>query len=117
MANPADGKRGLTNLSALAPWIAVQRQAPLLLTSDKGDDAGEVIQQALRTGELCRAESLILLGDLTALPMLQRPNPAAGKDANIEMEPLTPSGNEPFTLATGRLFAEDLSSAELLIRS
>src|SRR5438552_3659487 len=28
VANPADGKRGLTNLSALAPWIAVQRQAP-----------------------------------------------------------------------------------------
>jgi hypothetical protein len=115
VANPSDGKRGLTNLSALAPWIAVQRQAALLLTSDKGDDASEVIQEALRTGELCHVESLILLGDRTGLPMLQRPNPAAGKDANIEMEPLTPSGNEPFTLATGRLFADDLSMIPLLL--
>jgi hypothetical protein len=115
VANPADGKRGLTNLSALAPWIAIQRWAALLLTSDKGDDAGKIIHQALETDDLRHAENLILLGDLTALPMLQRPNPAAGKDANIEMEPMTPSGSEPFTLATGRLFADDLSLIPLLV--
>ncbi len=96
VANPTDGQRGLTNLSPLAPWIAIQRRAALLLTSDKGDDAGEIIQQALRTRDLRHAESLILLGDLTALPMERRTNPVAGKDAYIEMEPLTPSGNDSF---------------------
>ena len=115
VANPDDGPRGLTNLSPLAPWIAIQRRAVLLLTSDKGDDTGEIIQQALRTRDLRHADSLILLGDLTALPMERRPNPVAGKDAFIEMEPLTPSGNDPFTLATGRLFADDPSLIPLLL--
>jgi hypothetical protein len=113
--NPADGKRGLTNMSALAPWIAIQRRAALLLTADDGNNAGEIIQQALKTRDLRHAETLILLGDLTALPMEKRPNPVAGKDTYIEMEPLTPSGREPFTLAVGRLFADDLGLVPLLL--
>jgi hypothetical protein len=39
--------------------------------------------------------------------MERRPNPAAGKDTEITMEPLTPQGDELFTLATGRLFHKD----------
>jgi hypothetical protein len=113
--NPADGKRGLTNMSALAPWIAIQRRAALLLTADNGNNAGEIIQQALKTRDLRHAETLILLGDLTALPMEKRPNPVAGKDTYIEMEPLTPWGREPFTLAVGRLFADDLGLVPLLL--
>jgi hypothetical protein len=115
VANPADGKRGLTNLSPLAPWVAIQRRAALLLTKENGDDAGDTIQQGLRTRDLSHAESLFLVGDLSALPMERRPNPVVGKDAYIEMEPMTPAGNEPFTLATGRLFADDPSLIPLLL--
>jgi hypothetical protein len=115
VTNPADGKRGLTNMSVLAPWIAIQHRAALLLTGEKGDDAGDIIRQALETSDLRRVETLILVGDLNALPMEKRPNPIAGKDAFIEMEPLTPSGREPFTLATGRLFADDLGLIPLLL--
>jgi hypothetical protein len=48
--------------------------------------------------------------------MEQRPNPIPdGKDPMIEMEPLTPLGNEPFTFATGRLFNEDPSVVTLVL--
>src|SRR5262249_42347860 len=63
--------------------------------------------QALLKRDLRDAESLLLVGDLSNLPMERRPNPAAGKDQFIEMEPGTPSGTEAFTLATGRFFADD----------
>jgi hypothetical protein len=107
VTNPADIRPGQTSMSALAPWIAIQHRAALLLTNDKGDDAGNEIRQALGTRDLREAESLILVGDLSALPMERRPNPIAGKDQYIEMEPMTPAGTEPFTFATGRLFADD----------
>src|SRR5262249_6211681 len=94
---------------------AIQRRAALLLTNENGDNAGDIIQQALRTRDLRHAETLTLVGDLTVLPMERRPNPVAGKDAYIEMEPITPAGNEPFTLATGRLFADDPSLVLLLL--
>ncbi len=47
--------------------------------------------------------------------MPRRPNPAPGKDEFIEMEPMTPSGTEPFTLATGRLFHRDLNIVALML--
>ncbi len=107
VANPADGQQGHTRLSTLAPWVAVQHGAALLLTNDKGDDAGQIIHEALRTRDLSRVDTLTLVGDLNAIPMERRPNPVAGKDQFIEMEPMTPTGTEPFTLATGRLLADD----------
>jgi hypothetical protein len=107
LANPADIRPGQTSMSALAPWIAIQHRAALLLTNDKGDDAGNVTRRALITRDLRETESLILVGDLSALPMERRPNPIAGKDQYIEMEPMTPAGMEPFTLATGRFFGDD----------
>jgi hypothetical protein len=115
LANPADARGGLSPMSMLAPWIAMQRRAALLFTNEKGDNSESVISEALQTRMLHRAESLILLGDLTALPMLRRPNPVPGKDAFIEMEPMTPNDNEPFTLATGRLFADDPALVLLLL--
>jgi hypothetical protein len=102
-------------MSALAPWVAMQHQAALLLTNDKGDDAGQIIRGALQTRDLGRAETLTLVGDLNAIPMERRANPAAGKDLYIEMEPMTPTGTEPFTLATGRLFADDPALVLLLL--
>jgi hypothetical protein len=48
--------------------------------------------------------------------MDKRPNPVPeGKDAEIEMEPLTPTADEPCSFATGRVFAENLSLAALLL--
>jgi hypothetical protein len=112
VTNPSDGKPE----SALAPWIALTHQAPLLLTNDKGSNVGELIRAAWKKPALRQLDTMILAGDLTALPMERRPNPiAGGKDAEIEMEPLTPTGTEPFTLATGRLFSADPSMIPLML--
>jgi hypothetical protein len=107
VTNPADAERGLGNLSRLAPWVAVQHGAALLCTNESGDNTVAVVNSALKKPELARADSLILVAGLKAIPMEHRPNPVPGKDASIEMEPLTPVGSEPFTFATGRLFHED----------
>jgi hypothetical protein len=109
VANPADiQSRERGGMSRLAPWIALQKRAALLLTNEAGDNTVKVVQEALKKPQLRRAESLILVGNLKALPMERRPNPVAGKDAFIEMEPLTPKrASDPFIFATGRLFHED----------
>ena len=48
--------------------------------------------------------------------MERRPNPIPdSKDPYIEMEPLTPTGHQPFSFATGRLFNEDPSVVALVL--
>jgi hypothetical protein len=115
VANPGDTQSGLGGLSTLAPWVALQRRAALLLTNDKGDDAAARVQAALKNPHLLRAEALILVASLKAIPTERRPNPVAGKDTHIEMEPLTPTGSEPFSFATGRLFHEDRGLVPLML--
>jgi len=115
VANPFEGQKGRNSMSALAPWIAVQHQAALLLTNEKGDDAGQIVRESLPSADFRRAESMILVGDSKAIPMEWRPNPAGGKDQVIEMEPMTPTGAEPFTLSTGRMFADDPALVALLL--
>jgi hypothetical protein len=107
VANPADTKNDLGSMSNLAPWVALQRHAALLLTGDAGDNTETVVRAALREPHLARADALILVAGLEAIPMERRPNPVPGKDPYIEMEPLTPHGNEPYSFATGRLFNQD----------
>jgi hypothetical protein len=115
VANPADTKDDLGGMSALAPWMAVQKRAALLLTNETGDNVKGVVRAALKNENLLRADSLLLLASLKAIPMERRPNPIPGdKDPYIEMEPLTPRGTEPFTFATGRLFHEDRAVVTLL---
>jgi hypothetical protein len=115
VANPADARLAPLGTSALAPWIACQRRAALLLTNQRGDDAGAVVREALRGGDLSQVDHLLLAADLRAIPTEKRPNPIAGKDAEIEMEPMTPAGAEPFALATGRLFHQDLAVVPLIL--
>jgi hypothetical protein len=116
VANPADTKPELGGMSALAPWIALQRRAVLLLTNDEGTNVESVVKAALRDHELRRAEALIFVANLKAIPVERRPNPIPGdKDTYIEMEPLTPTGSEPFTFATGRLFHEDPNVVALML--
>jgi hypothetical protein len=117
VANPSDGARGLSPLSVLAPRVALEHRAALVLTSEKGTDVNERVRTALKEDpRLDRAETLFFLGDLKAIPMEERPNPVAGgKDAAIEMEPLTPAGAEPFSFATGRLFHEDRGVVALIL--
>ena len=43
VANPSDSERGLSAMSALAPYVALQQRAALLLTNGKGTDAAEVV--------------------------------------------------------------------------
>jgi hypothetical protein len=115
VANPADTENDMGGMSALAPWLALQKHAPLLLTSDDGTDAHAVVSAALKNQHLLRADALILAGNLKALPMEHRPNPIpADKDPYIEMEPFTPTETEPFTFATGRLFHEDAALVLLM---
>jgi hypothetical protein len=116
VANPADTGEGLGGMSALAPWVALQKRAALLLTGKDGNNVAEVVQKALRDERLRQADALVLVANLQAVPMLQRPNPIpADKDPQIEMEPLTPSGPHPFSFATGRLFHEELGTVPLLL--
>lgn len=116
VTNPADVQLGLSGMSSLAPWIALQRRAALLLTNVEGDNVNTLVNRALQNRHLEHADALILVGDLKAIPMEKRPNPiAAGKDPEIEMEPLTPTGTEPFSLATGRLFNEDPAVVALVL--
>jgi hypothetical protein len=107
VTNPADLRRGLPAMSVLAPWVSLQRRAALLCTNEAGDNAAHVIQAAVRDPALRRADGLIFVAGLKAIPPERRPNPIPGKDPHIEMEPVTPVGNEPFTFAVGRLFHWD----------
>lgn len=116
IANPTDVARPASALSSLAPWIASQRHAWLLLTNAAGDNVAELVQAASKRPELKHVDNLILVADLQAIPMERRPNPIAdGKDPYIEMEPLTPQGLEPFTYAVGRLFNDDPSVVALVL--
>lgn len=116
VANPSDAAHGWAHLSVLAPWAALQRRAFLVLTDDHGQNVKAAVQEALKHRALERADALILLADLQAIPMEERPNPIReGKDPKIEMEPLTPAGPEPFSFATGRLFHDDPGVVALLL--
>ena len=64
---------------------------------------------------LARAEYLIFVASLKAIPTERRVNPVPGKDTHIEMEQTTPKGAEPYTYATGRLFHMDLGVVALML--
>jgi hypothetical protein len=115
IANPADSRKGMAPMSCLAPWLAVQKHAALLLTNAEGDNAPALVNQALKNPRLHTADTIVLAADLRAIPVELRPNPLAGKDEKIEMEPLTPTGNEPFSFATGRLFHPDPGVVALML--
>jgi hypothetical protein len=115
-ANPTDAREEFGGTSALAPWIALQRRAALLLTNAEGSNVAEVLERAQRREALRRVDALLFVANLKAIPVWHRPNPIPGdKDQQIEMEPLTPTGNQPFTYATGRLFHEDRAVVPLLL--
>jgi hypothetical protein len=98
----------------MAPWIAGQRRAFLVLTNDCGDDVEDRISKLLKDKRLRDLENVLLVGDLSAIPVKYRDNPMLGKDSVIEMEPLTPSDNEPYTFSVGRLFGEGPEGAAQL---
>jgi len=107
VTNPYDVGFGHAPLSALAPWLAARRRAALILTEHDGGNISNLVGKLTDHSECRRADSVVLLGDLHAIPMEKRPNPLPGKDAETEMEPLTPTGVEPFRFAIGRLFHHD----------
>jgi hypothetical protein len=116
VANAADTSLELGGMSTLAPLVALQKNATLLLTNTTGDNAEAAVLAAIQTGPLRDVESIVLVANLRAVPMTRRPNPIpTDKDAVIEMEPLTPRGAEPFSFATGRLFHEDRAIVPLLL--
>jgi hypothetical protein len=110
VANPADA-----GLAELAPWIAASRRAALVLTNDKGDDVTAAVRTALANSALKRAEYLMLVARPAAITTERRDNPVPGRDATIEMEPLTPAGREPYSFATGRLFHADPGIVALML--
>lgn len=112
-ANPADVEEGA--MSTLAPWIALSKRGLLVLTNDKGKNVSSVVREIVKKPELLEVETLFLVAGLKGIPLERRPNPAAGKDQEIEMEPLTPTGSEPCSFATGRLFHPDHGIIALML--
>jgi hypothetical protein len=106
VANPA------SDWATMAPWLAAQKHAALLFTDNDGKNVAEVVDAAVRRPELQGVDHVILLGDAKAIPVQTRPNPIAGKDPEIEMEPLTPQSGV-FTYAVGRLTGPDLGVVAL----
>jgi hypothetical protein len=115
ICNPEDAREGQNRLSSLAPWVAAQKRAALLLTGPSGADVPAIVQRAVEHESLRRLDALLLLADLQAIPWERRPNPIAGKDEQIEMEPLTPKESEPYSFAIGRLFHSDLGVVPLTL--
>lgn len=115
VANPSDIAQEKGKMSTLAPWVALQRHAGLILTDSKGTNVAAAVDEAVRRPELAHADTLILVADLHAIPMEKRPNPAPGKDTEITMEPLTPRGTEPFSYAIGRLFHDEPGVVPLML--
>jgi hypothetical protein len=114
--NPNDTRDDLGGTSALAPWLACRRRSALLLTNAEGSNVVEVVERGQRREALRHLDSLLYLANLKAIPVWRRPNPIPGdKDQEIEMEPLTPTGNRPFTYAIGRLFHEDRAVVPLML--
>jgi Peptidase family C25 len=102
--------------SPLAAWVALQRKAGLVLTNREGNDVDDTVTEAIRRKDLRKVETLILVADLEAIPPQKRGNPVKGdKDEHIEMEPMTPSGRDPFSFSVGRLFHEDLAVVPLML--
>lgn len=107
VANPADAERGCPAISSLAPAVAVEHRAALVLTDEQGADLQAKVESIRSVRGVTGADTVFLLGDPRAIPRERRPNPQPGKDAEIEMEPLTPRGSDPFSYAVGRLYDED----------
>jgi hypothetical protein len=108
--NPTKGR-----MSFLAPQIAVSHNAPLLCTNERGDNAADQVQEAAARPRCHHIENVIFVGSPAAIPTIKRPNPEVGKDRDIEMEPLTPAGNEPQTFAVGRLYHEEPATVLLML--
>jgi hypothetical protein len=116
LANPDDLKDGYGRMSTLAPWLALQKRAALVLTNSTGENAEEAVAAALKRKGLERADTLLIAGNLKAIPMKKRPNPVKdGRDRDIEMEPMTPDDDQPCSFATGRLFHEDRGVLSLML--
>lgn len=115
VANPHDGRDGKVSMSTLAPWLAVQKHGLLLLTNAAGTNVSDLLARATRRPELKSVDTLLLVGDKKSLPPEKRPNPLAGKDEFIEVEPGTPRGNEAITYATGRLFHDNPAFVALML--
>jgi hypothetical protein len=115
VANPADMAPGKGRLSSLAPWVALQKHAGLVLTNDEGTDVATAVEAAVRRPGLEKVDTLVLVANLRAIPMEKRPNPAPGKDTEITLEPLTPTGTSLFSFAIGRLFHEEPGMIPLML--
>ncbi len=116
VANPADQRKDSPGMSALAPWLALQRRAALVLVDRDGGNVEAAVTEAVRSAELGRVDTLMLAADLEAIPVRKRKNPVpSDKDEAIEMEPMTPTGTEPFSFSVGRVFHQDPGVVPLLL--
>jgi hypothetical protein len=115
VANPGDSHQP-GGMSTLAPWITLLKRGFLVLTDDSGSNSEEAIRSALKYETLAKAEFLLIAGNLQAVPMIHRPNPIeGGRDVDIEMEPMTATGDEPCSFAVGRLFHADRNVIALML--
>src|SRR5262249_12715349 len=79
-------------------------------------DADAAVGQAIKARGVEKADTLIVAADLDAVPVQKRPNPIKGdKDPMIDMEPMTPSDNAPFSFAVGRIYHPDSAIIPLIV--
>jgi hypothetical protein len=116
VANANDLYDGRGSMSTLAPWLALRHDAPLVLTNAAGDDVEAVVAAALKHKEFRQADAVLLAANRQAVPTHVRANPIpSDHDPFIELEPLTPEGNEPFSFAVGRIFHDDRAVVALML--
>src|SRR5262249_13448884 len=72
IANPADDSEGMGGMAALAPWLAVQKRAALVLTGPAGTDVDEVVTRAVGREPLKHVENLLIAANLKAVPWQRR---------------------------------------------
>ena len=62
VVNPADSRKGLGAMSCLAPWLAANRRAALLLTNEEGDNVPAGSPGRLRNPDSAEADNADLAG-------------------------------------------------------
>ncbi len=115
VADPGDMAPGKGRLSSLAPWVALQKHAALVLTTEEGTDVESAVWRSDSPARPLANRRVGAGRQPPAIPMEKRPNPAPGKDTEITLEPLTPTGTSLFSFAIGRLFHEEPGMIPLML--
>ena len=120
-AFPESYYNGITKLSLLSAPLSLIRKAPILFYSGQPEDIEEKIKDFEKKHNLA-LKYLTLVGDQIALPPKGVPDPVYSNeeeeesvnDMEVEIGSY-PGGEEPLSLAVGRIVAEDVYDGSLIL--